>query len=196
MAEVSRTDAAERNLRQPTDAPNVREFAREPRHESPELPESASLAGNAALNRSAEVVGRGVGTAVAGVRRLPQQFGKLRSRIHLVPRRDAAAAVSEIRDSAVEAALDWRDAAEETAAELKARAETYTREAAERTNRTLEDLQREAAWRVDGLRRGVRAWLATARQWKAEQPLRTIAGCAAIAFVAGIALRVWRSGHE
>jgi ElaB/YqjD/DUF883 family membrane-anchored ribosome-binding protein len=156
----------------------------------------ASPASSPALNRSAAAVGRGVGTAVAGVRRLPHQFDKLRSHIHLVPRREAAAAVSEMYDSACEAAADWRDAAEETAVELKARAETYTHEASERSNRMVEDLRRRIEMRTDTLRRGTRAWVETARQWEAHQPLKFVAGCAMLTFAAGVALRVWRSSHD
>jgi ElaB/YqjD/DUF883 family membrane-anchored ribosome-binding protein len=196
MALVPRNDAAERKPDDSTGTPDLKDSAGEPPLSRPEIPQLASPAGNAALNRSAEAVGRGVGTAVASVRRLPGQFDKLRSRIHLVPKREAAAAVSEICDSAREAAADWRDAAEETAAELKARAETYTREAAERSNRTMEDLWRRLEWRVDELRRSTRAWLETARQWEAEQPLKFVAGCAAAAFVVGVTLRIWRSSHD
>jgi hypothetical protein len=196
MTKVSRNDAAERSPHQATETPDLRDVAGAPPLDPPELRQVARPANNPALNRSAEVVGRGVGTAVAGVRRLPQQFDKLRSRIHLVPGPEAAAAVSEIYDSALEAAADWRDAAEETAVELKARAETYTWEATEHSHRRLEHLRRQTEWRIDELRRGTRAWLETARQWEAQKPLKFIAGCAMIAFAAGVALRIWRSGHD
>jgi len=195
MAEVSRDDAVKRNPQHSAETPDLKNPAGEPPLTPAELAEP-SQASSPALNRSAEVVGKGVGTAVAGVRRLPQQFDKLRSRIHLVPRREAAATVSEIYDSAMEAAADWRDAAEETAAELKARAETYTREATERSNQTMEHLRRQAGMGIDALRRGTRAWLETARQWEAQEPLKFVAGCAMIAFAAGAVLRIWRSSHE
>jgi ElaB/YqjD/DUF883 family membrane-anchored ribosome-binding protein len=196
MAEVSPNNTAQRNSHHSPTSPARTYSAGEAPPAQPELHELASAASSPALNRSAEAVGRGVGTAVAGVRRLPQQFDKLRSRIHLVSRRETAAAVSEICDSAWEAAADWRDAAEETAAELKARAETYTHEASARSNRTIEQLRRRMGMQIDALRRGSRAWVETARQWEAQQPLKFVAGCALVAFAAGAALRIWRSSHE
>jgi ElaB/YqjD/DUF883 family membrane-anchored ribosome-binding protein len=196
MAEVSPNSAAQHNSHDSPTTPELKGPAGEPSPAQAELPESASPTNNLALNRSAEAVGRGVGAAVAGVRRLPQQFDRLRSRIHLVPKRQAAAAVSEVYDSAREAAADWRDAAEETATELKARAETYTHEASERGNRMLEDLRRRTGMQIDALRRGTRAWVETARQWEAQQPLKFVAGCAMLAFAAGVALRIWRSSHD
>src|ERR1700751_1918604 len=87
MAEASRTDVAGSNIHYSMEAREDYQTMVEPRLDLPELPEAASIASNPALNRSAEVVGRGVGNAVAGVRRLPQQFEKLRSRIYVVPRR-------------------------------------------------------------------------------------------------------------
>jgi len=50
----------------------------------PELPATGAPASNPGWNRSAEAVGRSVGTAVSEVRRLPRRLGDLRSRIHLV----------------------------------------------------------------------------------------------------------------
>jgi len=197
MAEPSRADAARRDVKYPTGAPES-SYPEAPvdRLNLPELPESASLATNPTLNRSAEAVGRRVGTAVAGVRRLPQQLERLRSRIHLVPKAERAEeAISDIKDSAVEAAADWRDAAEDSVAELKDRAQIYSYEITERTNRRLEDLRRRAEWRLDVLRRGARAWLEAARQWEMDQPLQLVRGCLAAGFVAGVALRIWRSSR-
>lgn len=196
MAETSRPNVAGRNMHNPAGAwdPGVPPDAR---LDEPELPERASPASNPALNRSAEAVGRGVGTAVAGVRRLPQQLDKLRSRIHLVPGRErAAGAMADIKDSALETAADWRNAAEDTLGELKGRAETYRYEVADRTNRSLEELRHRTQWRIVELRRTARQWLVIARHWESEQPLQVIGSCVAAAFVAGVALRVWRSNHD
>ena len=187
MAEASRSDAVKRDINYP---PGTREGsgpAEQPRLEVPELPQSASPASNPALNRSAEMVGRGVGTAVASVRRLPQQFGKLRSRIHLVPRGGAAA--EEIRDAAIEAAAEWRDAAEDTVSELTHRVKRYTHEASEEADRRWSVFRRQAEWRIRLLRRDV-------RRWQSERPELVIAVCAAAAFAAGVALRIWRSNHD
>lgn len=197
MAEPSRTDAPRRDVKYPMGAPDSSyPEAHADQLNLPELPESASPASNPTLNRSAQAVGRGFGTAVAGVRRLPQQLDKLRSRIHLVPKTERAEeTISDIKDSAMEAAADWRDAAEDSIAELKDRAQTYSYEVTERTNRRLEHLRRRAGRRMDVLRRGARAWLLTAQQWENNRPLQFIGGCVAAGFAAGVAFRVWRSGR-
>src|SRR5271166_5700368 len=162
MAETSRTDVASRDVKYPTGAPEHTYAGADPERLSvPELPEPASPASNPALNRSAEALGRGVGTAVAGARRLPQQVNKLRSRIHLVPTRERAGeTISDIRDSALETAADWRAAAEDSLTELKDRAEIDTHDVTERSNRWLEDLRRRA--RIAALRRNARHWLEVA----------------------------------
>lgn len=196
MAEASRPNVAGRNMHNPAGARDP-EVLPGTRLDPPELPERASPASNPALNRSAQAVGRGVGTAVAGVRRLPQQLDKLRSRIHLVPGRESAAgAMADIKDSALETAADWRNAAEDTLGEFKDRAESYSYQVADRTNRSLEELRRRTEWRIAKLRRTARQWLVIARHWESEQPLRVIGCCAAAAFVAGVALRIWRSNKR
>lgn len=195
MAEPSRTDAACRDVEYPTGVPEIHHLGPNAEQGSfLEFSESASPATPPALNRSAEAVGRSVGTAVARVRRLPRELDKLRSRIRLVPKRERAEkAISEIKDSALEAAADWRDAAEDSLAELRDRAETYRYEIAERTNRGLGDVRRRTAVRIEMLRRSVRDRLETARQWETDRPLQFIGGCVATGFVAGIAFRIWRS---
>ncbi len=190
MAEASRSNATAGEVTYPTGASGQVGRRLEPDLSAPELPKQTSV--NPALNRSAEVVGRGVGTAVAGVRSLPRQIDKLRSRIHLVGSQSRAGAV-EMIDSAAEAAAEWRDQAEEKAAELKRKAEVYTYEVADRANRRLEELQQRTQVRIGVLRRKPRLWLAEARRWQAEKPVQFIAACAAAGFVAGIALRIWRS---
>ncbi len=186
MPEASRTEVPSRDVKYPTGAPEAQDLSSKAvQLDLPELPKSAAPATNPALNRSAEALGRGVGTAVAGVRRLPQQLDKLRSRIHLVPRHE----MSEIRESAFETAADWRDAAEDSIEEWKNRTELYTRDVADRTNRRLGVLQRRMETRIVEMRR-------TVRKWASEQPLQVIASCAAAGFVAGVALRIWRSNND
>ncbi len=195
MAEATRTDVPGRNIYYPAGSPETQAPTAAGMDE-PQLPESARPSSNPALNRSAEVVGRSVGTAMAGVRRLPQQLDKLRSRIHLVPERERVGeTISEIRDSAVETAADWCDAAEDSIAELKDRAEAYRHEVAERSHQGWEALQRQTEWRIVVLRRSARSWLAAARQWESERPLQVIGSCAVAAFVAGGAIRIWRSNR-
>ncbi len=186
-----------RNVQYPTGAPERSEAIPESQLDLPELPGSAGPANNPALNRSAEVVGRSVGAAVAGVRRLPHQLDRLRSHIHIVSGRgDVAGSVSSLKDSALDKAAEWRDAAEDTVDELKERAEVYTYAITDRANRRLEELWHRTEWRVHLLRRRVRVWLGDARHWDTERPLQVIGGCAAAAFVLGVALRIWRSNSE
>ncbi len=196
MAEASRTDAAGRNTPySPVNENN--EAAVEPRLDLPELPESAALASNPALNRSAEVVGRGVGNAVAGVRRLPQQFERLRSRIHVVPRRQPGDGGADyLKEAALEAAADWRGAAEDAVSELTHRVKNYTVEVSETAHLDWEEFRRRMQSRIDYLRRDARRQLAVVRRWESEQPLYVIGACAAAAFVAGVALRIWRSNRD
>jgi ElaB/YqjD/DUF883 family membrane-anchored ribosome-binding protein len=193
MAEASRTDAAGRNMLYSPGINENYEAAVEPRLDLPELPEAATPASNPALNRSAEVVGRSVGNAVAGVRRLPQQFEKLRSRIHVVPRRRPGDGGT---DDLKEAVADWRDAAEDTVSDLTHRVKNYTDEVSETAQRDWEEFRRRMEWRIDALRRDARRQLAAVRRWESEQPLYVIGACAAAAFVAGVALRIWRSNRD
>jgi len=197
MAEVSRNDAAGRNIHDSPAAIKTHESGEGSRLDLPKLPESASPAASPALNRSAEVVGRSMGNAVAGVRRLPQQFDKLRSRIHLVPRRQSGSrAAEDIREAAWEAAADWRDAAEETVSELTQRVKSYTHEVSGGAHGRWDYLRERAARRISSFQRDLRQQLATARRWGSQRPLYVIGGCAAAAFAAGVALRIWRSNCD
>ena len=180
-------------MRYPTGAPEGNDWLKITELPERELPESASPANNPALNRSAEAVGRGVGTAVAGVRRLPAQFERLRSRIHLIGGREGGTPMTE---KASETATEWRDEVEERLAEFKQQAESYTYDFADRSNRRLDEFRRSTAQRLDRLRQSARQWVGNARHWSAERPLQTIAGCTAAGFCLGVALRIWRSNSE
>ena len=202
MAEASRINSAD-DVRYPTGAEGNHQpltassrqaslAVAEPALDLPELPERAAPASNPALNRSAQAVGRGVGTAVAGVRGLPRQFDKLRSRIHLVGSQRSASLADEARNKVEQ----WREAAEQKTAEVKDRAELYAYEVTDRTNRRLEDFRQRTVWRINRLRVVANRWRGQARHWQYERPLQVIAGCAAAAFAAGVALRIWRSTSE
>jgi ElaB/YqjD/DUF883 family membrane-anchored ribosome-binding protein len=193
MAEASRTDPAGRNIHYSPGAREDQQTTREPRLDLPELPEVATPASSPALNRSAEVVGRSMGNAVAGVRRLPQQFDKLRSRIHVVPRRPTGRQPAE---DIQEVVADWRDAAEDTVSELTHRVKNYTNEVSDTAHRGWADFRRQVGCRISVLRRDARRQLAAVRHWESERPLQVIAGCAAAGFVTGVALRIWRSNRD
>ena len=198
MAEVIRNNAV--SGEQYPDAPQAGDPSAEPRrqHAVEALPEHASSpqpASNAALNRSAEVVGRSVGTAVAGIRKLPDQFDRLRSRIHLV-RRNAEESVAGLRDSAESKAADWRDAAEIGLLELADKAAAYTSTIRSRGSNRIDELRRTAHYRLEDMRRTARVRMAQARDWKPEKPLQAIMICAGAAFAFGVILRIWRSSNE
>ena len=157
----------------------------------PELPERGTPARNPALNRSAETLGRSVGNAVVGVRELPRQFDKLRSRLQVVGKGTGPSAAS-LRETVD----DLRAAAENKAAELKDKAEAYTYEASNRANRRLEELRQQARLRINLLRVRTRRWIGEARHWEYERPFRVVAISAAAAFALGVALRIWRSNSD
>lgn len=198
MAELSPNDIPAAN-RYSTDGPAGSSLAPPGQPgASLELPDvsTASLpvrSSNAQLNRSAEAVGRRVGNAVAGVKSLPQQFGRLRSRIHLVDRSRGPESYST---SLAEVAGDWRDAVEGSVSEMSQVAECYRVELLDRANERLHDLQRFGERTYYALRRDANVRLNKMRRMSREEPLMFIAGCAAAAFALGVAMRIWRSNHE
>jgi len=198
MAEASRTKTAERNPQNPAAAaPESILRTGIPQLDEPELPAKASPANKPALNRSAETVGRSLGNAVAGSRSLPRQIDKLRSRIHLLPSREAiGASASQVKDAALETAADWRDAAEAKAVELKQKADPYISTVADRTNEHFEQLRRGARRRIDNWRRRAQYWLGEARRLPSRRPMVIVGACAAAAFALGVALRVRRSNCD
>ena len=190
MAEALRTNVVGTDVHYPTGRELEDEFPGTTA-QLPELPERGTPASNPALNRSAQAVGRGVGTAVAGVRDLPRQFDKLRSRLHVVGSSETSSPAS-MRKTVDE----LRSAAENMAAELKEKAEVYTSGAAARTNQRLEELRQRAQWRINLLRVNARRWAGEARHWEYERPFRVIAISAATALALGVALRIWRSNSD
>lgn len=162
----------------------------------PELPETSAVSApgrssNAHLNRSAKAVGHRVGTAVAGVRNIPQQFDRLRSRIHLVNRDipQQAASFSEV-------AGDWRDAVEGSVSEMTHAVERYRMAFMDRANVRLRDFRLHSERSYFTLRRNVHYRTDKIRRLSAEQPLQFLAVTAATAFVLGVGLRIWRSNHD
>jgi ElaB/YqjD/DUF883 family membrane-anchored ribosome-binding protein len=196
MAETSRDNVDPAHVESPPGEGRAQESAAGHDLEPPELPVSAAPANNPVLNRSAEAVGRGVGTAVAGVRNLPQQIDKLRSRIHLVSGREALKSrLSEIRDSAEQVVADWRESAEDRLNGLGDEAEAYAYRMTDRANHGLENLGRQLQRRIAFLRQAARQRLTAFRAMQSKHPLRVIGSFAVAGFVAGVALRVWRSNR-
>lgn len=193
MAEFLRTGADSQDTRYPTEKIQAGDAVAETVHEQlSALPATATPASNPAWNRSAEAVGRGVGTAVAEVRRIP---GHLKSRIHLVSER-ASASAGELRNSAEAKAAGLRDATEVGLLELADQAAVYASEIGGRAGDRIESLRRNAWWKLEALRTVVRYRMEEVRRWKPERPLQVIVVSASAAFALGVMLRVWRSNRD
>lgn len=191
MAEVVRADAPPREVQYPPDFDHTSDVSNEGRpRESAGAGREAAHPGNPALNRSAEVVGRGLGTAVAEVKRLPRQVDRLRSRIYLAGE-STASAVAELRGAAEARASHLRDAAEVGLLELADKAAVYTSAAGSRSGRARR-LSRLALRRLDALRHDLRRRIAVVGRWQQEEPLRVILVGASAGFAIGIILRIWR----
>jgi len=171
--------------------PGVGTLSQEP----PALPATATPASNPAWNRSAEAVGRSVGAAVTEVRRLPRRLDDLKSKIHLVGK-DASASVHHARSSAETAAAELSDAAEIGLLELADKAAVYTSEIGWRASHRLDDLRREAWWKLAAVRTVVRHRAAGLRRWRPEQPLQVIVVSASAAFALGVLLRIWGANRD
>lgn len=141
-------------------------------------------AGNPSWNRSAAVLGRGVGTAVSEARRLPRQISSLRSRLQVVGKQETAA----FSEKPTEGQLIERDLAAQAD-----KAAVYSAELGRRVSDRFEDIQREGRLRLQALRQLARRAAANARQWQPEHPLQAILICAGVAFALGVMLRVGRS---
>ena len=186
MAEVWRTrDETPTHLSPKDIEPGVGTLPQEP----PALPATATPASNPAWNRSAEAVGRSVGTAITEVRRLPRRLDDLKSKIHLVGK-DAGASVRGIRCSAETAAAELSDAAEIGLLELADKASVYASEIGWRASHRLEDLRREAWWKLDAVRTIVRHRVSGLRRWRPERPLQVMVVSASAAFALGVLLRI------
>jgi hypothetical protein len=164
----------------------------------PELPETSVVANsgrasNAHLNRSAEAVGRTVGNAVAGVKSIPQQFDRLRSRIHLVDRYPEPEGYST---SLAEVAEDWRDAVEDSVSEMSEAANRYRVEFLDRACERLVAFRHYSERGYFTLRRDLNHRLEKVGRVSREEPKQFIAICAVAAFALGVAMRVRRSNHE
>ncbi|HKD85040.1 MAG TPA: hypothetical protein VKB58_09855 [Terriglobales bacterium] len=188
MADVVRTDTPQRDVQYPTDFAHTSDTTKESGRGQTARPATTV---NPSLNRSAEAVGRGLGSAVAGVRRLPQQ---LRSRIHLVGE-NAASKFAELRGAAETKAANLRDAAEVGLLELADKAAAYTSAAGTRRGSRMQRLRRVAMCRVDSLRYEARRGVAALTAWQPEDPLRVLLVGASAGFALGVILRAWRGNR-
>ena len=192
MAEVVRADTPPRDVQYPPDFTPISDVSNESRLRESTGAARTATAVSPALNRSAEVVGRGLGTAVAEVRRFPQQ---LRSRLHVVGE-NAASRAAELRSAAETKAASLRDAAEIGLLELADKAALYTSATGTRRGNRLQRLRRVALCRLDALRHDVRRGMAGVRAWEPDDPLRVLLVGASAGFALGVILRVWRGSRD
>ena len=195
MAEVWRTNAETPDTSSDITPDNQQAVPASPQEGVPALPATGTPASNPAWNRSAEAVGRGVGTAVSEVRRLPRRLDDLKSRIHLVSR-NAGESVQDMRASADAKAAQIRNAAELGLLELADKAALYTSEIGSRASHRLDDLRREAWWKLAAVRAIVRHRAVHLRRWRPDRPLPVIVVSAGAALALGVLLRIWRSSRD
>ncbi len=144
----------------------------------PPRKELPSDSGNPRLNRTAETIGSALGATV----------GKLRSGMTVVQSRteetarDVSDTISERAQSLSAAALEQAehlgDIAEEKASELLDKAQEQWQALRETAQQGLTEARKQVA---------------VARE---ERPVELILGIAALSFVAGFALHVWRSSND
>jgi len=195
MAEVWRTNAETPDTSSDITPDNQQAVPASPQEGVPALPATGTPASNPAWNRSAEAVGRGVGTAVSEVRRLPRRLDDLKSRIHLVSR-NAGESVQDMRASADAKAAQIHNAAELGLLELADKAALYTSEIGSRASHRLDDLRREAWWKLAAVRAIVRHRAVHLRRWRPDRPLPVIVVSAGAALALGVLLRIWRSSRD
>jgi len=184
MAELSRSDAPVENSRNPSGATPASAAPSVP------MPETSAPAGrgNSRLEHSAERIGRGVGTAVASVSRLPRQ---MKSRLAIVGGRKMQSA---------EAAMEhWQERAKQRVAEWSEEASGASFEAVGRAEAQWEHVRRFAGARIQQLRANALRWGQRVREapqeWQRERPLQLLAGFAVAGFVLGVVLRIRRANH-
>lgn len=195
MAEVVRADMVRQDAQYPPDFTLTSDVTGQGRQQDlAGTAEVADCAVNAALNRSAEAVGRSLGIAVAEVMRFPRQVNRLRSRIYLVGE-SAASKAAELRGTAETKAANLRDAAEVGLLELADKASLYTSAAGGSGGSRMRRLRRVAFRRLDSARHELRRRITAVGRWQPEQPLRVILVGVSAGFALGVILRVRRSNR-
>lgn len=143
----------------------------------PMLPATASVE-NARLNSAAQQIGGAIGRSVATARNLPNRAREagagVRQRLQVIrdagggaPKRRLADRASEFKDRARDRALEIRDNARQRLEHAQERASEAAARVRERVSRVPE-----------------------------ERPLETLLAVFAASFLAGTALRIWRSSRD
>ncbi len=173
MVEPFRTDTKDPKASQP-DASSLNEYFLSGQHSLDVPPEifmpAPERCSNSQLNRSAEALGRGVGNAVAGVKNLPRQLDRLRSRIHLV---HPAVTSDDLTSAADDVVGEWRDAVESGVSEAAESAKRYRSIFVELADRKMQELRSRGERRYFALRRELNHRTDKLRRESSEQPIRS-----------------------
>ncbi len=210
MAEPSRSDAPERNPWYPEGADRESSSTGSTKYTQRELDmgnetslPSGDIYGQPPRNRSAENLGRTVGSAVSGVLRFPQRVGQAGSRLRhagRTTRANASAVVLDMMDTAAQRAEDLRRTTGETISEWTGSARRKTSQLGDRAAETWDDLRSSAKQRVDvASRRAAAQWNQAQRRvtrLQQEDPARFLAVVAGTAFVIGVGLRIWKANRH
>jgi ElaB/YqjD/DUF883 family membrane-anchored ribosome-binding protein len=141
----------------------------------PEQPEA-----HPRLNQAAETVGRALGTAVSGVRNIPDKLNEGKQRFEVIRGGGSERAKAKVNE-AVEHA---REKGEELVGKAKEKGEELLEQAREKG----EELKEQAQIRLEQAR-------ARAARIARTDPLRVIGAAAVFGIVLGIVLRLWRDHH-
>ena len=156
-----------------------------------QLPEGDRV--NPRLNAAAEKVGGAMGSAV---RRGMRVVGGRDRTGRLGEIADPRGRMADLADSASATVSDLKDSAAEKFEDLKDRASDLSQRAGQR----LGELKNTTGERVSDFADSARDRLYSARRranyMTNEYPVQTILGFAGVAFVVGIALRIWRSNGD
>jgi ElaB/YqjD/DUF883 family membrane-anchored ribosome-binding protein len=175
----------------PTREPITSDHPGVPRaNEERELPERATPSAlghipderesNPRLNQAAENVGRALGSAVSGVRGIPERLDEGKQRFTVIrggATSNAKARVNEAVDQVRDKSEELVDKAKETGEKLAAQARVKG-----------EELKEQAQVRLQQVR-------ARAEHIARHDPLRMIGAAAVFGVVLGFVLRIWRDHH-
>ncbi len=135
---------------------------------------------NPRLNSAAESVGRALGTAVSGVRSVPDKMQEAKQRFIVIRGRKG-----EVTESAKERLENIAEEARRAGEDFAAKARERGEEVLERAREAGENLKEQAQVRLLQARTRV-------KQLSHDYPLHFVAGAAVFGALLGVVLRVWR----
>ena len=149
---------------------------------------------NPRLNQAAESVGRALGSAVSGVRGIPDKLNEGKQRFTVIrggagdTASDAKKKVNEAVEQAKQKGEELVGKAREKGEELVDKARERGSELAEQARVKGEELAEQAQIRFEQAR-------ARVEHVARHDPLRVIGAAAVFAVIVGIVLRLWRDHH-